>query len=119
MFFLYIDCFLWCNDIKERLHIFSAAASCVMAECVEDEHEQGGMGDVENEGEDERKQRERIPEAKANVALCWSKYCLNLLKLSAKAEDETAGNHEIKPSLLARMAKKQIIDSISHFYRFF
>ena len=60
---------------------------------MEDGPEQSSVGDIENEGEDERKQRERIPEAKANVALCWSKYCLNLLKLSATADDETKGNY--------------------------
>jgi hypothetical protein len=41
-----------------------------------------------NESEDERKEREKVPEAKANIALCWSKYCLNLLKISAEAADE-------------------------------
>ena len=71
--------------------IFKAAASCVIAECPGDEQKHDSV--VENEGEDERKLRERIPEAKANVALCWSKYCLNLLKLSAETEDdETKGS---------------------------
>ncbi|XP_028411013.1 KIF1-binding protein homolog [Dendronephthya gigantea] len=61
-----------------------AAASCIIVECGN--YEEQASLDVENEGEEDRKQRERIPEAKANVALCWSKYFLNLLKLSAESE---------------------------------
>ena len=49
----------------------------------------GQVGE-EVEGEEERRSRERLPQAKANVGLCWSKYCLDLLKKSSQtiAKDE-------------------------------
>ena len=69
--------------------ILLACASCVIAECPEPEEKEAV--DLDSEGEDDRQLRERIPQAKANVALCWSKYFLDLLKVSSERiveEDE-------------------------------
>ena len=84
-----IDASFRFNMINNKFSFFSkAAASCVIADCPDEELNILS----ENEGEEERKEREKVPEAKANIALCWSKYCLNLLKISAESDnDETKG----------------------------
>ena len=37
---------------------------------------------TEEDSEEERQRKERIPQKKADIARCWSKYCLDLLVFS-------------------------------------
>lgn len=36
----------------------------------------------EDDSQEERERKERIPQRKADISRCWSKYCLDLLKTS-------------------------------------
>ena len=36
----------------------------------------------EDDSQEERERKERIPQRKADISRCWSKYCLDLLKSS-------------------------------------
>lgn len=46
----------------------------------------------EDDGELERQKKERFPRTKADIARCWAKFCLNLIKegkeMLEKEEDE-------------------------------
>ena len=60
---------------------------CFLAACASCVFSQAEAADVfepvtEEDGEEERQRKERIPQRKADIARCWSKYCIDLLKLS-------------------------------------
>ena len=49
----------------------------------------------EDDSQEERERKERIPQRKADISRCWSKYCLDLLKSSRdKCLEEMRSNDE-------------------------
>ena len=56
-----------------------ACSSCVFSEAME-----AAVLELvtEEDSEEERQRKERIPQKKADIARCWSKYCLDLLVFS-------------------------------------
>lgn len=56
---------------------FSACASVVFKE-AEEKHVHETVSD--QDGEFERQRKEKMPKTRADIARCWAKYCLNLIK---------------------------------------
>ena len=49
----------------------------------------------EDDSQEERERKERIPQRKADISRCWSKYCLDLLKSSRdKCVEEMRSDNE-------------------------
>jgi len=49
----------------------------------------------EDDSQEERDRKERIPQRKADISRCWSKYCLDLLKTSRdKCVEELRGSDQ-------------------------
>ena len=49
----------------------------------------------EDDSQEERDRKERIPQRKADISRCWSKYCLDLLKTSRdKCVEEFRGSDQ-------------------------
>ena len=49
----------------------------------------------EDDSQEERERKERIPQRKADISRCWSKYCLDLLKCSRdKCVQELRGSDQ-------------------------
>ncbi|KAK3747929.1 hypothetical protein QZH41_008848 [Actinostola sp. cb2023] len=63
-----------------------ACASVVFAEVQEKDIYEPVL---EEDGEFERQRKEKIPRTKADIARCWAKYCLNLIKEGKEMEEET------------------------------
>lgn len=48
----------------------------------------------EDDGEFDRQRKERIPRTKADIARCWAKYCLNLIKEGKEKRENAEGEEE-------------------------
>jgi len=52
-------------------HVFSGAEETAPVEAVS-----------EDDSQEERDRKERIPQRKADISRCWSKYCIDVLRAS-------------------------------------
>ena len=68
----------------ESLVIFSTKA-IILVDCLAAANQIINECDVSVYSEEKK---EKFCETKANIHLCWNKYCLNLLRLSAESKDE-------------------------------
>lgn len=60
---------LFCTACSSR--VFSGAEETAPVEAVSDDDSQ-----------EERERKERIPQRKADISRCWSKYCMDVLRAS-------------------------------------
>ena len=68
------------NNIFDRIINLCPACASYVFSGVEESSAQETVS--EDDSQEERERKERIPQRKADISRCWSKYCLDLLKSS-------------------------------------